>query len=126
VRKAYQRAMDLMARPNDVAAKMMRNYDAHSATDISGIGLLGRAQSLAATQKTKVSFVIHNLPIIAKMAAVSKACGNMFGLLQGLSPETAHLYSARKCGDVFEGFGGNTKWFGVDHRSRRERHSGPE
>jgi len=45
-------------------------------------GLLGHAQNLARIQKNEVSFVIHNLPIIAKMAAISKACGNMFGLLQ--------------------------------------------
>ena len=30
----------------------------------------------------KVSFVIHNLPVIAKMAAVAKAKGNMFQLTQ--------------------------------------------
>ena len=36
-----------------------------------------------------VSFVIHNLPVIAKMAAVAKACGNMFQLLTGLSAETS-------------------------------------
>ena len=34
-----------------------------------------------------MSFVIHNLPILAKMAAVSKACGNMFGLMHGTCPE---------------------------------------
>merc|ERR1712004_898703 len=33
--------------------------------------------------------VIHNLPVIAKMAAVAKACGNMFQLLQGHSAETS-------------------------------------
>ena len=35
------------------------------------------------------SLVIHNLPILAKMAAVSKACGNMFGLMYGTYPETS-------------------------------------
>ena len=30
----------------------------------------------------QVGFVIHNLPVIAKMAAVGKACGNMFQLAQ--------------------------------------------
>ncbi len=55
----------------------------------SGFGLLGHAQSLARNQKNEVSFVIHNLPVIAKMAAVAKACGNMFQLLQGHSAETS-------------------------------------
>jgi hypothetical protein len=37
----------------------------------------------------QVGFVIHNLPVIAKMAAVGKACGNMFQLQQGNSAETS-------------------------------------
>ena len=60
----------------------MHKYNAHGATDVTGFGLLGHAQNLARNQKNEVSFVIHNLPIIAKMAGVAKACGNMFHLLQ--------------------------------------------
>ena len=69
----------------------MHKYNAHGATDVTGFGLLGHAQNLARVQKNEVGFVIHNLPIIAKMAAVSKACGNMFGLLQGHSAETSGI-----------------------------------
>lgn len=89
VRKAYQRAMDSMARLNKTAAKLMHKYNAHGATDVTGFGLLGHAQTLAKHQKNEVSFVIHNLPVIAKMASVAKACGNMFQLLQGHSAETS-------------------------------------
>lgn len=89
VRKAYLRAMYSMARLNLVAARLMHKYNAHGATDITGFGLLGHAKNLAAIQKNEVGFVIHNLPIIAKMAAISKACGNMFGLLSGTSAETS-------------------------------------
>ncbi|XP_058057570.1 inactive selenide, water dikinase-like protein [Anopheles bellator] len=89
VRKAYVRSMDSMARLNRVAARLMHKYNAHGATDITGFGLLGHAQTLASHQKNEVSFVIHNLPVIAKMAAVAKACGNMFQLLQGHSAETS-------------------------------------
>lgn len=67
----------------------MHKYNAHGATDVTGFGLLGHAQNLSKIQKNEVSFVIHNLPVIAKMAAISKACGNMFGLLQGTSAETS-------------------------------------
>ena len=70
----------------------MHKYNAHGATDVTGFGLLGHAQNLARVQKNEVGFVIHNLPIIAKMAAVSKACGNMFGLIQGHSAETSGKY----------------------------------
>ena len=71
------------------AAMVMHIYNAHGATDVTGFGLLGHAQTLAKHQKNEVSFVIHNLPVIAKMAAVAKACGNMFQLLQGHSAETS-------------------------------------
>ena len=87
VRSAYHRAMNSMARLNRTAGLLMHKYNAHCATDITGFGLLGHAQTLASHQKKDVSFVIHNLPVIAKMAAVSKACGNMFQLLQGHSAE---------------------------------------
>ncbi|KFM59680.1 Selenide, water dikinase, partial [Stegodyphus mimosarum] len=89
VQKAYQRAVDSMARLNRIASRLMHKYNAHGATDITGFGLLGHAQNLAKIQKNEVSFVIHNLPVIAKMAAVAKACGNMFQLLQGHSIETS-------------------------------------
>ena len=50
----------------------MHKYNAHAATDVTGFGILGHAQNLAKNQKQPVSFVIHNLPIIAKMATVAK------------------------------------------------------
>ena len=67
----------------------MHKYNAHGATDVTGFGILGHANNLASIQKNEVAFVIHNLPVIAKMTAVSKACGGMFGLLQGRSAETS-------------------------------------
>jgi len=88
-KKSYQRAIDSMARLNRTVARLMHKYNAHGATDITGFGLLGHAQALARNQKNEVAFVIHNLPIIAKMAAVARACGNMFQLLQGHSAETS-------------------------------------
>ncbi|KAJ8983403.1 hypothetical protein NQ317_010496 [Molorchus minor] len=102
VRKAYHRAMDSMARLNRIASRLMHKYNAHGATDITGFGLLGHAQTLASHQKNEVSFVIHNLPVIAKMAAVAKACGNMSlgrnfrGLLICLPREQAAAY----CKDI--------------------------
>lgn len=71
------------------AAGLMHKFQAHAATDVTGFGLLGHANNLAAQQRNEVAFVIHNLPIIAKMAAISKACGNLFNLVQGTSAETS-------------------------------------
>lgn len=89
VRKSYQRAINSMQRLNRKAAELMHTYNAHAATDITGFGLLGHAQNLARIQQNEVSFIIHNLPIIAKMAAVVKSCGTTFHLLQGNSAETS-------------------------------------
>ena len=36
VRKAYQRAMDSMARLNRTGARLMHKYNAHGATDVTG------------------------------------------------------------------------------------------
>ncbi|XP_044538883.1 selenide, water dikinase 2 isoform X2 [Gracilinanus agilis] len=88
VELAYQEAVFSMAVLNRTAAGLMHTFNAHAATDVTGFGILGHAQNLAKQQRSEVSFVIHNLPIIAKMAAVSKASGR-FGLLQGTSAETS-------------------------------------
>ena len=88
VELGYQEAMFNMATLNRIAAGLMHTFNAHAATDITGFGILGHSQNLAKQQRNEVSFVIHNLPIIAKMAAISKASGR-FGLLQGTSAETS-------------------------------------
>ncbi|EPQ14149.1 Phytanoyl-CoA dioxygenase, peroxisomal [Myotis brandtii] len=69
VELAYQEAMMNMARLNRTAAGLMHTFNAHAATDITGFGILGHAQNLAKQQRNEVSFVIHNLPVLAKMAA---------------------------------------------------------
>ncbi|KAL6482784.1 hypothetical protein MHYP_G00076560 [Metynnis hypsauchen] len=89
VEQAYQEAMLNMATLNRTAAALMHKFNAHAATDVTGFGILGHAQNLAKQQRNDVAFVIHNLPIIAKMAAISKAGGNLFGLLHGTSSETS-------------------------------------
>ncbi|NXL69894.1 SPS1 dikinase, partial [Leptocoma aspasia] len=89
VELAYQEAVSSMATLNRTAAGLMRAFGAHAATDVTGFGVLGHARALAAQQRLDVAFVIHNLPVIAKMAAVSKACGSRGGLLQGTAPETS-------------------------------------
>ena len=82
VRKAYRRAVEVMGRSNRAAARLLHKYNAHAATDIAGLGLLGHASHLASVQKNEVNFVVHNLPVIAKMASVAKSYGNMFNLAQ--------------------------------------------
>lgn len=87
VKKAYRRAVEVMGRSNRAAARLLHKYNAHAATDIAGLGLLGHASHLASVQKNEVNFVVHNLPVIAKMASVAKSYGNMFNLAQGEASE---------------------------------------
>jgi len=89
VEKAYQDAMFSMSRLNRTAAQLMHTFNCHGATDVTGFGILGHAANLAKEQCNEVSFVIHNLPCIMKMASIAKACGNLYGLLQGTSAETS-------------------------------------
>ena len=88
VELGYQEAMFNMATLNRIAAGLMHTFNAHAATDITGFGILGHSQNLAKQQRNEVSFVIHNLPIIAKMAAISQAT-RYSGFLQGTSAETS-------------------------------------
>ncbi|NWY98432.1 SPS2 dikinase, partial [Loxia curvirostra] len=89
VELAYQEAVASMATLNRTAAGLMRAFGAHAATDVTGFGVLGHARALAAQQRQEVAFVIHNLPVIACMAAVSRASGGRGTLLQGTAPETS-------------------------------------
>ena len=59
----------------------------HYSLNLQGYGILGHAKLLAKRQKKKVNFVIHNLPVLAKMNTIAKAMGNSFGLAKGVAPE---------------------------------------
>jgi len=77
----------------NLAAKLMHQYGAHGATDVTGFGIVGHASNLALAQKNAVDFVIDKLPVIHNMVAVAEACGIKFGLLQGYSAETSGISS---------------------------------
>jgi len=85
--KAFEKAVSSMTRLNKTAASLMHKFGAHAATDVGGYGLLGAAKNLAKVQKCPVTFILHNLPILAKMSAVSRATTNLFGLTLGMAPE---------------------------------------
>lgn len=87
--RAYFRAMDSMGRLNRNSARLMHEFGAHAATDVTGFGILGHAENLAQAQTRDVSFIIHKLPILAGMAGVEEAVEGMFGLLRGTSAETS-------------------------------------
>jgi len=86
--RAYQVAMNSMARLNRNAAKLMHKYGAHGATDVTGFGIVGHGRNLAKNQKAPVKFEIHTLPIIRSMKEVDDKV-QMFSLLKGFSAETS-------------------------------------
>lgn len=61
---SYDQATYHMSTLNMYAASLMKKYQAHGATDVTGFGILGHAKNLAEAQPNKVDFVINNLPII--------------------------------------------------------------
>jgi selenide,water dikinase len=52
----YHRSVESMSHLNKDASDLMRKYDCHGATDITGFGIKGHAQNLVDVQKNNVSF----------------------------------------------------------------------
>lgn len=86
---AFNKASESMSRLNLNAARMMHKYGAHSATDVTGFGILRHARNQAQSQHAKVDFEIHTLPIIRHMVQVNEVIGDSFRLLEGLAAETS-------------------------------------
>lgn len=86
---SYQAATVSMMTLNKEAARLMRLYKAHAATDVTGFGILGHAQNLAESQSEALHMVIDKLPIIAGIAEADEALGGMFQLKKGYSAETS-------------------------------------
>eukprot|EP00128_Syssomonas_multiformis_P000673 Colp12_sorted_trinity150504_noHs@11948 len=84
---AYEMSMASMAHLNRRAAGLMHKHGSHGATDVTGFGILGHGQNLAAAQREAVDFVLHTLPCIKGMSAVNNIVD--FGLRRGYSAETS-------------------------------------
>ncbi|KAN0031325.1 hypothetical protein ACTA71_010414 [Dictyostelium dimigraforme] len=78
-----------MARLNRVGARLMKKYDAHAATDVTGFGILGHSTNLAQNQLLPLRFEIHTLPIIKHMKKLEDHLNHPFNLLKGTSAETS-------------------------------------
>lgn len=87
--QAFAMASESMSRLNLNAARLMHKYGAHSATDVTGFGILAHARNQAQSQTRAVDFELHTLPIIEHMVAVNNEIGNSFKLLDGFAAETS-------------------------------------
>jgi len=85
----FAMASESMSRLNLNAARLMHKYGAHSATDVTGFGILAHARNQAKSQHRDVDFEIHTLPIIKHMVEVNDTIGNSFRLLDGFAAETS-------------------------------------
>lgn len=89
VKYVSDRAVEQMCFLNVNAAELMHKYNAHGATDITGFGLLGHANNLAAFQKKNLTLVINTLPIIGKVKQIAEVLGRTQKLFNGLAVETS-------------------------------------
>lgn len=68
--RAYNIAAASMMQLNQTGARLMREYDAHACTDVTGFGIIGHARNLAREQKASVDIEIDKLLVIAGMAEI--------------------------------------------------------
>lgn len=88
INNAYFMAMESMATLNRDSASLMQKHGSHGATDVTGFGLLGHAENLAAAQKQSVDLVFHSLPIFAHMDKPVEGMPD-FKVTSGYSAETS-------------------------------------
>ena len=88
VLETYYMAVESMATLNLNAATLMRKYECHGATDITGFGIKGHADNLCQVQKSSVDYKIHSLPVLDGTAEVNESVFD-FKLLDGFSAETS-------------------------------------
>ena len=88
INNAYFMAMESMATLNRNAALLMRKYASHGATDVTGFGILGHAENLAAAQHDKVDLIMHSLPVFDGMTEHVSGMPD-FKVAQGYSAETS-------------------------------------
>jgi selenide,water dikinase len=95
-----------ISRLNRNGARLMINYKAHAATDVTGFGILGHAQNLSENQKAEVGFELDMLPLIARRARTKTVNDNAFNfrLILGYSAETSGGLLVCLAADQAEGF----------------------
>ena len=88
VNESFNIACDMMSSLNRVPAKLMHQFGAKGATDVTGFGILGHAGNFAAVQHAEVDFVIRKMPVIRGLHRLDKQVRD-FKLKEGLSAETS-------------------------------------
>jgi selenide,water dikinase len=84
----YHHAMLSMSRLNRIAASLMKRYNAHAATDITGFGIVGHANNLASNQIEALDIEIHTFPTIKNIEKIASVAPG-FKFMDGFSAETS-------------------------------------
>ena len=96
INRLYRDAKLSMVELNQLAAKLMLDYNARACTDVTGFGLFGHAENLCKAQKDiNLQFVINTLPTLRGAVQIDKSLGGMFKLEKGLSAETSGNWLAK-------------------------------
>ena len=75
---SIQQVVWSMARLNKDAGLVMRNYDVHACSDITGFGLLGHGVEMTSDGTVSISFEAASLPVFDDVTALAEA-GNLTG-----------------------------------------------
>ena len=68
-----------MATLNMYAAAVMKDYDVHACSDITGYGLLGHGLEMAGDGTVSIVFEATRLPVFQDVAELAEAGGNLTG-----------------------------------------------
>jgi len=70
---AAARAIEIMTTLNESASEVMRGFDCHAVTDVTGFGLLGHALEMAEGSKVTVRIESSRVPYIEEAFALAEA-----------------------------------------------------
>lgn len=132
------RVIQQMATLNRAAAELMLQFDAHSATDITGFGLLGHAYEMASASKVSIRFDSSVIPLLPEAVRLAGDGMNPGGandnraflagrvrVKEGLDKNLEHvLYDPQTSGGLFvaippdraDGFAAALRDQGMPHR----------
>lgn len=71
-------AVESMKTLNKKAAEVLRNFEVHACTDITGFGLLGHLSEMSSASRVQVSISSHDLPLLPEAAEAAS-----MGLIPG-------------------------------------------
>ena len=77
--ESVKQAVQSMAALNKYAGVVIRDYDVHACSDITGYGLMGHGLEMTLDGTVSISFVAAELPVIQDVAELAVQPGNLTG-----------------------------------------------